>query len=132
MSDDDEDYDDDHFFNKMVDDREDLVTALIDNDERSELLLNDLVTRFEMSNTQALAVHQRKYNFEVEVIAELLYPMEEFRNLDLDGCAQHLRTLMARSSAFMEIVNIAKLSLQNKDDVAATKPKYFLDFIMKL
>lgn len=132
MTNDDEDYDDDHFFNKMVDDREDLVTALIDNDERSELLLNDLVTRFEMSNTQALAVHQRKYNFEVEVIAELLYPMTEYRKMDLVDCASHLRTLMERSSAFMEIVNKAKLSLQNKDDVAATKPKYFLDFIINL
>ncbi len=132
MSDDDEDYDDDHFFNKMVGDREDLVAALIDHDEKSELLLNELVARFETSNTQALAVNQRKYNFEVEVIAELLYPMTEYRKMDLSDCGQQLRTLMARSSAFVEIVNKAKLSLQNKDDVAATKPKYFLDFIMSL
>ena len=132
MSDDDEDYDDDHFFNKMVGDREDLVAALIDHDEKSELLLNELVSRFETSNTQALAVNQRKYNFEVEVIAELLYPMTEYRKMDLSDCGQQLRTLMARSSSFVEIVNKAKLSLQNKDDVAATKPKYFLNFIMNL
>jgi len=132
MSDDDENYDADALFDRMVGDRENLVAALIDDDEKSELLLNDLVGRFEISNTQALAAHQRQYNFEVEVIAELMYPMEEFRNLDLNSCAQHLRTLMSRSSAFMQIVNKAKLSLQNKDDVAFKKPAFFLDFIMSL
>ena len=132
MSDDDEHYDDDHFFNKMVGDREDLVAALIDHDEKSELLLNELVARFETSNTHALAVHQRKYNFEVEVIAELMYPMEELRNLDLNSCAEHLRTLMSRSSALMKIVSKAKFSLQNKDNVAFKKPAFFLDFIIDL
>ncbi len=123
---------DDELFDNMVGDREALVAALIDDQEQSELLLNELVRRFEISNTQALAAHQLKYNFDVEVIAELLYPMNEFRGMDLVACGQQLRVLMERSSAFMDIVSRAKLSLEDKDDVARSKPKYFLDFIANL
>lgn len=95
---------DDEYFDEMVGAREELLDALIDNDEKSELLLNTFVQSFFLKNTNALAVHGRRHCYQAEAAGELAEAMISLRNIGIEATKGHLRTLMTRSSVFSKMV----------------------------